>query len=140
MNEKTVKVFIERLDNMSINNNQSFGTVNGSVNNIENGNAYNTTNINSADKDDIMDLMKSFKELILSEDEIAVEDKDEIVDDIESLSEQIASSEPNTSRVKSIIKRLGKFIQNLPGKLTLAETILDNGNNLVKKIAEYFNL
>ena len=28
-------------------NNQSFGTVNGSVNNIENGNSYNTTNINA---------------------------------------------------------------------------------------------
>lgn len=121
-------------------NNQSFGTVNGSVNNIENGNSYNTTNINSADKDEIMDLMKSFKELILSESEITAEDKDELVDDIELLSEQIASSETNKSRVKSIIKRLGRFIENLPGKMTLAENILDHGNSLVKKIVEYFNL
>lgn len=33
MSEKTVNVYIERLGNMNINN-QSFGTVNGSVNNI----------------------------------------------------------------------------------------------------------
>ena len=63
MSDKTVKVYIERLDNMNINN-QSFNNVNGSVNNIENGNAYNTTNINSPDADDIMEMMKKITEYI----------------------------------------------------------------------------
>lgn len=139
MSDKTVEVYIERLDNMNINN-QSFNNVNGSVNNIENGNAYNTTNINSPDADDIMEMLKNFKEIILSESKISDEDKEEIVDDIEALSEQVSSSDPNTSRAKTIVKRLGKFIKGLPGNMMLAEKILDLGNSLMKKITEYFNL
>lgn len=125
--------------NMNLKN-QSFGTVNGSVNNIENGNAYNTINVNSTETDKIMTLLKDFKELILSESELSDENKEDILDDVEVISEQITASEPKVSRVRNAVKRLGNIITTLPASMQFTEKIITQGNSLLDTIKNIFDL